>query len=293
MERLPSEGPHVNPDRRLVKVEPSANYVLGGTETELNRLRAQAEEYEASARWLLDTIGIRPGSRVLDVGCGPIGILGLLSEKVGREGEVVGLEREPRFVELARREVGRLGLQNVTIVEADALDNGLDNDSFDLVHERLVMVNVPERQKLLSEMLRVTAPGGTIALEDIDNVSWICEPPHESWVALIAIFHDTFRAAGGDPFIGRRLPSLLRESGALEVRFRVQAEMPEPGQYRRTHLISLLDSIREKVITKGLMDAPTLDAHRSVLLAHLADVNTIVVDKLIVQCWGRKPHLTI
>jgi ubiquinone/menaquinone biosynthesis C-methylase UbiE len=272
-----------------VKLEPSADYVLGGTETELNRLRAQAEEYESSARWLLDTIGIRPGMRVLDVGCGPIGILGLLSEKVGPDGEVVGLEREPRFVELARGEVARQRLQNVTIVEADALNSGLDNDSFDLVHERLVMVNVPERPKLISEMFRVTAPGGAIALEDIDNVSWICEPQHDSWVALLSVFHDAFRAAGGDPFIGRRLPSLLRGSGALEVRFRVQAEMPEPGQYRRTHLLSLLDSIREKVITKGLMDARTLDAHRNALLEHLADPNTVVVDKLLVQCWGRKP----
>jgi ubiquinone/menaquinone biosynthesis C-methylase UbiE len=272
--------------------EPSADYALGGTETELNRLRAQAEEYEVSARWLLDAIGIRPGSRVLDVGCGPIGILGLLSERVGPKGEVVGLEREPRFVELARREVGRLGLQNVTIVEADALDNGLDNDAFDLVHERLVMVNVPERHRLLSEMLRVTAPGGTIALEDIDNVSWICEPQHDSWAALIAVFHNAFRAAGGDPFIGRKLPSLLRAAGALDVRFRVQAEMPAPGQYRRTHLTSLLDSIREKVLAKGLMDAQTLDTHRSALLEHLADPNTVVVDKLLVQCWGRKPGLT-
>jgi ubiquinone/menaquinone biosynthesis C-methylase UbiE len=275
-----------------MKPEPSAGYVLGGTETELNRLRAQAEEYEASARWLLDAIGIRPGSRVLDVGCGPIGILGLLSEKVGPKGEVVGLEREPRFVELARREVGRRGLQNVTIVEADALNNGLDNDSFDLVHERLVMVNVPERRKLLSEMLRLTAAGGTIALEDIDNVSWICEPAHESWVALISVFHTAFRAAGGDPFIGRRLPSLLRGAGALQVRFRVQAEMPEPGQYRRTHLISLLDSIREKVIANGLMDPLTLDAHRNALLEHLANPNTLVIDKLLVQCWGRKPGPT-
>ena len=219
-----------------MKRERSADYALGGTETELDRLRAQADEYESSARWLLEAIGLKPGSRVLDVGCGPIGILGLLSEKVGPQGEVVGLEREPRFAELARREVGRLGFQNVTIMEADALASDLDNDSFDFVHERLVMVNVPERRKLLSEMLRLAAPGGTIALEDIDNVSWICEPEHDSWDALISVFHNAFRAAGGDPFIGRKLPSLLRRAGALEVRFRVQAEMPEPRQYRRTHL---------------------------------------------------------
>jgi ubiquinone/menaquinone biosynthesis C-methylase UbiE len=273
-----------------MKLQPSADYVLGGTETELNRLRAQAEEYETSARWLLDSIGIESGTKVLDVGCGPVGVLRLLSEKVGPKGEVVGLEREPRFVELARREVERLGLQNVTLVEADALASGLDDDSFDLVHERLVMVNVPERRKLLSEMLRVTNPGGTIALEEIDNVSWVCEPPHDSWAALISAFHDAFRAAGGDPFIGRKLPSMLREAGALEVQFRVTAEMPELGQYRRTHLVSLLDSTRDKVITQGLMEEQTFDAHRSALLEHLADPNTVVVDKLLVQCWGRKPR---
>src|SRR5258708_18778714 len=122
---------------RDVKSEPSADYALGGTETELNRLRSQAQEYEASARWLLDQIGVRAGWKVLDVGCGPIGILALLSERVAPEGAVVGLEREPRFVELAKREVARLDLRNVTIVQANALHSRLDSDSFDLVHERL------------------------------------------------------------------------------------------------------------------------------------------------------------
>lgn len=269
--------------------EPSADYVLGGTEAELSRLRAQAVEYETHAQWLLDTIAVPPGSRVLDVGCGPIGILGLLSEKVGPQGEVVGLEREARFVELARREVARRDLRNVRIVEADALASGLDGETFDLVHERLVMVNVPERQRLLSEMLSLTAPGGTIALEDIDNVSWLCEPEHDSWVALIRIFHDVFRAGGGDPFIGRRLPALMRGAGVLDIQTRVQAVMAEPGQYRRTHLVSLLESIKGKAFAMGRMDEREFDAHRSALLEHLADPNTVVIDKLLVQCWGRKP----
>ncbi len=274
---------------REVKSEPSADYALGGTETELTRLRSQAQEYETSARWLLDQIGVQAGWKVLDVGCGPIGILALLSERVGPEGAVVGLEREPRFVELAKREVARLDLRNVTIVQADALHSGLDSDSFDLVHERLVMVNVPERRGLLAQMLRLTAPGGTIALEDIDNVSWLCEPEHDSWNALISAFHGAFRGAGGDPFIGRRLPSLLREAGVVQIRAHLQAELPQPGQYRRTHLISLVDSIREKIIAQGLVDEQELESHRKALLEHLADPNTLVIEKLLMQCWGRKP----
>ncbi|HEV2028060.1 MAG TPA: methyltransferase domain-containing protein [Candidatus Dormibacteraeota bacterium] len=267
---------------------PSADYVLGGGEAELTRLRAQAAEYEASARWLLDALGIQPGARVLDVGCGPIGILGLLSERVGPRGKVVGLEREPRFAQMAKQEVERLGLTNVVIVEADALNSGLERESFDLVHERLVMVNVPEREPLLSEMLALTAPGGAIALEDIDNVSWLCHPEHASWTTLLDAFHTIHRAGGGDPFIGRRLPALLRSAGVLDVQAHVQAELPEPGQYRRTHLISLVQSLRPKLIGMRVMEAEEPDSHIAALTSHLADPNTLVIEKLLVQAWGRK-----
>jgi ubiquinone/menaquinone biosynthesis C-methylase UbiE len=272
-----------------IRARPSADYVLGGTETELIRLRAQAQEYEEQARWLLETVGVRPGARVLDVGCGPIGILRLLSEKVGPSGAVVGLERERRFVELARYEIERLGLQNVQVIEADALDSGLESESFDLVHERLVLVNVPEREALLSEMFRLTAPGGWVALEDIDNVSWLCEPGHSSWDALLTAFHAAFRAGGGDPFVGRRLPALLRGTNARQVQARLWAELPQTGQYRRTHLISLVDSIRQRILQMNLVSERELEVHREALLEHLADPKTVVVEKLLMQCWGQKP----
>jgi len=50
-------------------------YMLGGTQTEEQRLLAQALEFEIQSRWLLDQIDIRPGWRALDIGSGPIGIL--------------------------------------------------------------------------------------------------------------------------------------------------------------------------------------------------------------------------
>lgn len=168
-------------------------------------------------------IGVRPGWRVLDIGCGPIGILRLLADAVGPDGEVVGLERESAFVDMAWQEIHRRGLTNARIVEGDALSTGLERDSFDLVHERLVLVNVPERDQLVAEMLALAKPGGFIALEDIDNVSWQCEPPHDSWTALLEVFHGAFRSGGGDPFIGRRLPALLRGAGAEAVGPRLSA----------------------------------------------------------------------
>jgi hypothetical protein len=54
----------------------------------------------------------------------------------------------PRFVDLARSEVSRLGFQNVAIIQAGALASGHERESFDLVHERLVLVNVPQPSAL-------------------------------------------------------------------------------------------------------------------------------------------------
>src|SRR4030095_9376208 len=101
--------------------EQSAAYMFGGTQTELERLLAKVDELEGRAGWFLDHIDIKTGSRLVDIGCGPMGILNLLSDRVGPHGEVIGVEREARFVETARSELTRRGLNNVKVVMADAL----------------------------------------------------------------------------------------------------------------------------------------------------------------------------
>jgi|SRR5665213_215187 len=266
----------------------SPSYPLGGTQAERDRLLAQAKQYEPSANWLLDQIGIQPGWRAVDIGCGPIGILNLLSQRVGPRGSVVGLEREQRFVEMARVEIAKLGLGNVTMVKADALNTGLEKISFDLVHERLVMINVSAREVFLSEMLSLLRPGGTVVLEDVDNVSWLCQPAHPSWDILLNAFHTAFHAGGGDGFVGRRLPVLLRAAGVQNIQIKVTVETPILGDYRRTHLISLIDSVRDKIIARGLLKETELNEHREALTRHLNDPATTVIDKLLVQCWGQK-----
>lgn len=207
----------------------SRSYPLGGTQTELGRLLTQAEVYEPQANWLLDQIEIQSGWRAVDIGCGPIGILNLLSQRVGPRGSVVGLEREPRFVEMACAEVTKRGLSNVKVVEADALNTGLEKNSFDVVHERLVMINVSARDAFLSEMLSLLRPGGTVVLEDVDNVSWLCQPAHPSWDILLNAFHTVFHAGGGDGFIGRRLPVLLCAAGVQNIQVKVNIDTPKLG----------------------------------------------------------------
>lgn len=265
-----------------------ADYSLGGTETEKQRLLAQVRPYEPMARALLDRIGVKPGWRAADIGCGPIGILDLLSEAVGPQGQVFGVEREARFAAMARDEAARRSLRNVAIIEADGFATGIAKNSLDLVHERLVLMHVPNRDGFIAEMLSLLRPGGTIALEDVDNASWLCHPVHPSWTALFDAFHAAFHKSGGDGFLGRRLPALLRGAGLSDIRTKIHTDVLEIGDYRRTHLLSLIESIRGKIVEAGVLGEAEIERHRQALAAHLANPATTVIEKLLVQCWGTK-----
>ena len=272
---------------------PTVPYVLGGTQTEQQRLVAQAQGLEGPTRWMLDQINITPGARAVDVGCGPIGITNLLSERVGADGVVIGVEREPHFFEMAREEQSKRGLRNVQLVNADALKTGLDKNSYDFVHERLVLINIPlaAQQAVLREMLSLLKPGGTIAIQEFDFVSFACDPEHPSWNVLFKTWCDAFHAAGGgNVFIGRSLARLLRSSGAENVRIHAHANLPHVGEYQRTHLLSLIESTRDLMIGSGRLTEGELRHHMAALAKHLADPATTLIDRLVVQAWGTKPN---
>lgn len=151
-------------------------YLMGAATSELDRMLYQGEMFRPEAERLLDRCGPGPGARAADVGCGPLGILDLLSERVGPGGEVVGLDVQPEMLRLARSLVAERRLDNVRLVEGDAADTAEDKGGFDFVHTRLVLMNVPHSGAVLSAMVALARPGGTIAVQDVDWVTRVCDP---------------------------------------------------------------------------------------------------------------------
>jgi ubiquinone/menaquinone biosynthesis C-methylase UbiE len=245
----------------------SATYVFGGDAAELARLIVQAAGLAPQAQWLLDQIPIRAGWRTADIGCGPIGILDLLSERVGPQGLVVGLEREARFLAMACAEAKRRGLGNVRIVAGDALNPDLQEGPFDFVHERLVLMNIPQAQQrtMVSQMLALLKPGGSIALQDYDRVSCVCYPEHPSWAILFKAYADAFSAGGGNGSTGRVLPWLLRSAGARNVKTKIHASFVDVGDSRRTHHLGLLAVMEDKILALGRFGRTEFAEHKQAL----------------------------
>lgn len=274
----------------MTRSEQSARYsdVLGVSPQERRRLLEQAKGLEPDAVWLLDRLDVRRGWRACDLGCGPIGILDLLSERVGPDGEVVGLDLEPRFVAAARQVVAERGLANVNVVQGDARSSGLPRDAFDLVHERLLLIG-PVRKPVVAEMFALARPGGVAAAQEIDVFSAYCEPAHPAWDTLFEVFHTFVTGHGADLQGARQLPQLLRVGGFLNVEAEVHAHLARVGEPRRLQLLSLITSIREPLLRGGTVSGEEIDALAASLRSHLEDPKTIVMPGLVVQAWGYKP----
>ena len=209
--------------------DPNVVYALGSSAGESARLQRQADELAADSRDLLDRAGLRPGQAVIDLGCGPRGILDLLARRVAPGGRVVGLDADPAHAAMAAGFAAGRGLSGVQIVTADARRTGLPPGSFDLVHARTLLVNVPGPGDVAAEMVRLARPGGWVASMEPDTEYGRCYPPHPAFDRLCDIFTAAIRRNGADPWIGRRVPELFRQAGLEMSRWRPGCRCTRPA----------------------------------------------------------------
>ena len=234
-------------------------------------------------------MGLAPGQSALDLGCGPSGILDLLAERVGPQGRVTGLEYNPASVIRAREHVAQLGLANVTVMQGDARATGLPSASFDLVHARTLLINIPDAGKVVAEMARLTRPGGWVAALEPDAALTLCYPPHPAWDRLVEMFLSVHRGDNSDPFIGRRLPELFRQAGLTDIGVAAKADIYPPGHSRRTIRLDLVHSMRPKIVDRGIASQSELDEIERAAREHLDNPDTIVLPHLLFLACARKP----
>jgi len=269
--------------------EANAVYPLGSSAAESARLRRQTAELAPDSAALLDRVGLGPGQSAIDLGCGPRGILDLLAGRVSPGGRVVGLDADPAHTAMAAEFVSAHGLSGVVIVTADARRTGLRSGSFDLVHARTLLVNVPAPAVVVAEMVRLAKPGGRVAVAEPDTEHALCYPPQPAFDRISAIFHAAFSRNGADPAIGRRVSELFRQAGLTDIGVESRTQMYPPGNSRRTVRLDLVRSMRPQIVQLGLADSKELDALDAAARAHIDDPRTVVMSGLLFLVWGRKP----
>lgn len=263
-------------------------YFLGYRQAEQERLERQADQLGAESAELFDRIGVREGWRVVEVGCGPRGCLELLSARVGATGRVVGVERNLEQVERAREFVAAKGLANVTVLHGDARHIELEGGVFDLATARLVLVNVPQPQEIVREMVRLVRPGGMVALHEADSTTQRTDPPSAAQTRLLELLNVLAERNGIDRAIAPAVPRLLRAEEIGEIETQPRVHVYPPGHGRRMLLLEFVQNARQGLLGANLIGAEELDGLTAALAEHLENPGTLVVSSLFLQVWGKK-----
>jgi SAM-dependent methyltransferase len=169
---------------------------------------------ERDAAYLLPRL--RPGMRLLDIGCGPGTITTGLARAVS-PGEVVGIDVAPAVIEEAARHLAESGVTNARFEVASVYALPYDDASFDVVHAHQVLQHLAKPADAASEALRVLKPGGLLAVRDADYATmqaWPRLPEIDRW---LEVYHAVATRNGADADAGRRLPAWLHEAGFEEV----------------------------------------------------------------------------
>ncbi|MDP8927390.1 MAG: methyltransferase domain-containing protein [Actinomycetota bacterium] len=261
-----------------------SSYLLAGQASELERLQLQSRVWEPSGRRLLEEIGDGRGTRAVDIGCGVLGWLRLLSDWVGPQGQVVGTDIDEQMLAAADRFVAQEGLRNVALLKDDLFATDLEPASFDLVHARFELTPLGRCEEQLATYLRLLRPGGNVVLEDPDWGTWHFNPPAPACEQLIALLYEGFRR-WGDPDAGRKQLQLLR---SFRVEGHVRAEvlaLPPGHPYLRLPL-QMTTGMAPRL--RSFVHAEELDRLQKEAEVELQDPHRWGTTFTLLQGWGQR-----
>lgn len=202
------------------------DYVIH-TDEETNRLERQARLYDLEDD--LRFAAVAAGERVLDAGCGS----GYYSRGFARrcpQAEVVGVDREARYLGPARSLAAAEGLHNLRFEQGNVLQLPFPDGYFDLVWSKHLLQWVPQREQALAEFRRVTRPGGRIVAVNFDRFTQIHEPTEPQVQADLERWMSAARERlGFDCDMGRRLPPMFRAAGLIDIRIDIRPDRAFTG----------------------------------------------------------------
>jgi ubiquinone/menaquinone biosynthesis C-methylase UbiE len=251
---------------------------------EFVELRARSGDEVATRAAYLSTLSIRPGERVLDVGCGTGVVTRDIAHLLSNDGYVLGLEPNPYLVAEGRRIAADEGVDGaVEWAFADARRLPIADAAFDVVICATVLAHIPDGAAAVPELVRVLRPGGRLAVFEIDPESFLLAHPDRPMTRRILAAATDQGFANAE--VARRLPSLLRAAGVEDVHLRAftSLETDRQGFLARAAELRPVVAAQAGAITQVEGDRWLAQLHAEMAAGRFLAGTTYV------YAWGTKP----
>jgi SAM-dependent methyltransferase len=264
----------------------TARYTIDGGHAGKQRLDLLARVCAPGTNALLDRVGVRPGARCLDAGCGGGHVSQELARSAGPHGHVLAVDLDDAVLDLATADAAAAGIATIEFRHGDA--TALRESGFDVAYARFLLSHLTDPAQMVATVAAALAPGGAAVLEDVSFGGYICHPPcaaHDDWLAM---YRETVRRRGGNADLGPALPTLLRDAGFENVAVSVSQPCGLEGDVKLIPAVTL-ERIAQAVVAEGVATADEVARTAAELYAHAADPATLMGMPPVLQAWGRLP----
>jgi SAM-dependent methyltransferase len=226
--------------------------------------------------------------RCLDIGCGGGPVSLELARLVEPEGQVVGMDMDSAKLQLARQRAEHQRLQ--VDFQAGNVYDLTDQARYDLVYARFLLTHLHQPAHAAQCMVRALRPGGVMVVEDIEISAAFAYPPSPALERHIELYKAVVKRRGGDPDIGPKLPSLLRDSGLDAIQIAVVQPTSLIGEGKSIHHLTM-ENIATAVIDEGLATREEIDSINAELALLAENPASVVSLPRIFQVWGYRKAL--
>jgi ubiquinone/menaquinone biosynthesis C-methylase UbiE len=262
-------------------------YVLGTSDNELERLRIQSALFEKPTIETLNLAGIQQGMRCLDVGCGQGYTSLLISQLVGRSGKVVGMDISEDNIKTCNTKVSQNN-KRLTFIVGDIYNSILDESSFDLVYSRFLFQHLPDPEKALERLLRLTADEGIVVLEELDQGLWLSYPTDPNLRKLQKAYVNLLKLSGSDPYIARKLYGIYLKTGLRPNVYGYSVCIPMNDKSFNMLGVLTAKVLKRSILKNNLMTRMEFGQMVNGLKKYALDPTGLVLYALTFRIWARK-----
>lgn len=262
-------------------MDESVGYLLDNQQPEAGvRFDALAALLDPVTFRHLRHLGIASGWRCWEVGAGGPSVARWMAEQVGSQGHVLATDIDLAWMP---------DVPAVSVLRHDVGAEPAPETDFDLIHARLVLLHVTDRDVALASLVTALRPGGWLLVEEADPglQPLLCPDEHGPREILANRLRAGFRALmagrGADLAYGRTLPRRLRNAGLLNVEADSYFPVTSPACTQLE--LATVEQIRGRLVSGGIATDAEIDEH----LRNVATGTMDLATAPLISAWGRKP----
>ena len=264
----------------LMESKSQSSYIIHDGHQGSDRLRILADVTWPYTLPFLQKSGLKRGMKCLDVGCGNGELTKRISEIIGEDGHVTGIDFDTSVIDIAKNDC----LPNAKFEVLDIRDED-PGGKYDFIFCRFILSHLDSPEVIIERLKKALTTNGILAVEDVDFRGHFSQPASTAFDQYVRWYEEVSRRKGANPHLGASLLGLLSRAGFANIEVHEVLPAFNHGDGKQMAWLTL-SAIKEKIIDVNMATSANIDQILNELKEFTNDKISIISLPKIFQVFG-------